>query len=322
MDQTNRDEAQDAGPSLRPPTPVAVRIGLGVMLTTALVGLLWLDAHLCCYLGLCVYLAPGRVFMVVAGVLVGIGLAEYARMARATGAQISTPRLVCDGLAVHVALSYALVARSFSRGPWLVDWSYATAGAVVLSMVVLARLWHRVLLGRIEGTIRDVSAALLGLMLVPCMIGCLMYLHVRMYMAIPLIVICKAGAISAYFIGKYFGRMPLCPRVSPRKTVAGGVAAVVAGLIVVQLYYLATIQNTTTFTLDEWTFLTNAKWLLFGLIVAVAAVMGDLTFSLLKRDSGIKDSGTLLPGFGGVLDMLDDILLTAPVALAAHLILF
>ncbi len=189
-------------------------------------------------------------------------------------------------------------------------------GAVVLSIAVLAMFWHRVLLGRIEGTIRDVSAALLGLMLVPCMIGCLMYLHVRMNMAILVIVICKAGAIGAYFIGKYFGRTPLCPRVSPRKTVAGGVAAVVAGLIVVQLHYLDTI------TLSAWTLSDNAKCLLFGLVVAVAAVMGDLTFSLLKRDSGIKDSGSLLPGFGGVLDMLDDILLTAPVALAAHLILF
>ena len=71
----------------------------------------------------------------------------------------------------------------------------------------------------------------------------------------------------------------------------------------------------------DWPFNCNATVLAFGLIIALAAVMGDLTFSLLKRDSGVKDSGQLLPGFGGVLDMLDDILLTAPVALGALLLL-
>jgi len=136
------------------------------------------------------------------------------------------------------------------------------------------------------------------------------FLHTQLGAAILAIAVCKAGAIGAYFIGKYFGRTPLCPRVSPRKTVAGGVAAVVAGLLVVLFFHSVASPFRTVLTAC-----------LFGLAVAVAAVMGDLTFSLLKRDAGIKDSGTLLPGFGGVLDMLDDILLTAPIALAALLLL-
>lgn len=111
----------------------------------------------------------------------------------------------------------------------------------------------------------------------------------------------------AYFAGRAWGRHKLIPRVSPGKTVEGAVGAVV-GSVAVGAGYAVLLQSFGSYvpTLFEGA--------LFGLAISVVAQVGDLVESLLKRDCGVKDSGTLLPGHGGALDRFDSLLFTLPFA--------
>src|SRR3954470_16330532 len=112
-----------------------------------------------------------------------------------------------------------------------------------------------------------------------------------------------ASDIFAYFGGRLIGRHRLAPAISPNKTVEGFVIGLAAGIF------------TTWVTLYREGF-TNPQALLVGVGVALAAPLGDLFESFLKRDLGVKDSGTLLAGHGGVLDRIDALLFAGPAALA------
>jgi phosphatidate cytidylyltransferase len=106
---------------------------------------------------------------------------------------------------------------------------------------------------------------------------------------------------SAFFVGRAFGRTPLAPHVSPKKSVegafAGLVAPTVAGFVLGLLLHLNPVLMAG-----------------YGLVIALATIVGDLIESLIKRQTGVKDSGVLIPGHGGLLDRMDSLLVCAPVA--------
>ena len=113
------------------------------------------------------------------------------------------------------------------------------------------------------------------------------------------------GADSgAYFVGRKFGKKKLAPKVSPNKSVEGlygGIATTVIIMLVVQYSYL----NLTALKL--------ILFLILSVITVFASVLGDLFESMIKRRAGIKDSGRVLPGHGGVLDRIDSLLAAAPI---------
>jgi phosphatidate cytidylyltransferase len=111
----------------------------------------------------------------------------------------------------------------------------------------------------------------------------------------------------AYFVGRRWGTRKLIPRVSPGKTVQGAVGAL-AGSVVVAVLYSLVLARFPTYQLGV------LQAAVFGALISVAAQVGDLAESLLKRDAGVKDSGTLLPGHGGALDRFDSLLFTLPLA--------
>lgn len=113
----------------------------------------------------------------------------------------------------------------------------------------------------------------------------------------------------AYFVGRRWGRRKLIPRVSPGKTVEGASGALV-GTVLVSVAYASLLAGFGTYRI------TTGEAILFGVLMSAAAQLGDLAESLLKRDAGVKDSGTLLPGHGGALDRFDSLLFTLPVAYA------
>ncbi len=116
-----------------------------------------------------------------------------------------------------------------------------------------------------------------------------------------LILVSKSGDIGAYFIGTKMGRRSLIPRISPKKTVEG----MLGGLAFSVFVSLACSSFLRTFPL--------MNLLVLGLVLGALAQIGDLSESLIKRDCAVKDSGKTLPGLGGVLDIIDSLLFTAPV---------
>ncbi len=121
-----------------------------------------------------------------------------------------------------------------------------------------------------------------------------------------------ATDIGAFFVGRSVGGRKLIPAVSPGKTVSGAIGGVVASVLVTWGYVHFALRPAAQLALSP------AGVLVFGVVVSVAAQLGDLVESLLKREAGVKDSSTLLPGHGGVLDRLDSLFFVLPVA---HLLL-
>ena len=109
-----------------------------------------------------------------------------------------------------------------------------------------------------------------------------------------------AADIGAYFVGKFFGRISLS-QISPKKTVEGAVFGVLASTIVA-------LVGSWFLDWPDWP-LTGA---VLGILIGVASLLGDLTESMMKRDAGVKDSGQLIPGHGGILDRTDSYVFTAP----------
>jgi phosphatidate cytidylyltransferase len=132
-----------------------------------------------------------------------------------------------------------------------------------------------------------------------------------------------AGDIAALYVGKFFGRHKLAPSISPGKTWEGAVASVLGSLAVAGALLAVADQLVTRWNLVALSYQDEVwwYWLVLAVVVNVAAQVGDLAESALKRSAGVKDSGTLLPGHGGVLDRIDALLLAAPVlwyALVIH----
>ena len=115
-----------------------------------------------------------------------------------------------------------------------------------------------------------------------------------------MLLITKLGDIGAYLIGSSFGKHPLIPRISPKKTIEGAFG----GLLFSVLGALAS----RIFLGFDYLHL-----ILIGLGLGILGQLGDLSESLLKRDCGIKDSGSIFPGMGGVLDEIDSLLFAGPV---------
>lgn len=128
---------------------------------------------------------------------------------------------------------------------------------------------------------------------------------------LSLAIVVKSADTGAYAVGRAFGRHKLCPLLSPGKTVEGAIGGIVTACLASWLSFSY---------LFPWLFKTGhagPPWwasLVYGLVLAVAGMIGDLAESLIKRDAGRKDSSRWLPGLGGVLDILDSLLLAAPPA--------
>ena len=129
-----------------------------------------------------------------------------------------------------------------------------------------------------------------------------------------LLIVTKGGDVGAYTFGRLFGRRKLVPLLSPGKTWAGAVGALVGSALGAMLWlHFATPLFT---PLGKATWQPPAWWssAIYGLLLGTTGLIGDLCESLIKRDVGKKDSSTLLPGFGGLLDLMDSVLYAGPVA--------
>ena len=160
-----------------------------------------------------------------------------------------------------------------------------------------------------ELTFPDLCAVAVSGLVIPLALSCLLRLRMLDYGAglvlIPLVSAFMSDAL-ALFGGMLFGKTKLAPRVSPKKTREGAVSGLVGGMAGMILYRIFFFLCTEVQLHLGWC-------VLLGLVGAVLGQLGDLSFSCVKRQCGIKDYGRLLPGHGGVLDRFDSVIFAAPV---------
>jgi phosphatidate cytidylyltransferase len=225
-----------------------------------------------------------------------VGLVEFYQMVSKDSNE--KPRVVFGyalGIALYIMIMFQAMDLLDSRSFWLL--------APVFILLYIGELVHLD-----KRAVDHVSVTIMGLIyvVVPfAMINTLAFIHDEFEWEIPLgfFVILWGNDTAAYFTGRLLGRNKLYEKVSPNKTwegLFGGVAFAVAGGWVLSKYFTA---------------LDTEQWMIVSAIIAVFANLGDLFESHLKRSYGVKDSGTIIPGHGGVLDRFDGLLLALPVVI-------
>ena len=275
------DEEQEAVPPARGPIAgrnLVAAFASGIVLAAAVIALL--------------YIGKGP-FAVFAGIVILLGQAEFYAVMRTRGYRPAT-------LLGLVAGAF-IVAGAYLRGD----------AAVLLGLfmaMALGALWYMAgsPASRKETTV-NVAATILGVVYVPVLASFAMLLlglpgDLGRNLFLTVIGMTILYDVSAYGVGSWFGSRPLAPTISPSKSREGAIGATLIVLFVA----FAVVPAIDPFT---WQ---SAFGL--GLVIAIAAPLGDLVESAFKRDLGVKDMGTILPGHGGVLDRIDAILFTAPAA--------
>ncbi len=148
---------------------------------------------------------------------------------------------------------------------------------------------------------REVSASALTLVLVALPFGTITHLlAIAPEVFVGFMVLLWTTDTGAYLVGRSLGRTPLLPRVSPKKTVEGLAGGVLLAMVAGWALHAA------------WPVLSLRQWMVCAAVVALTSTLGDLVESAFKRAAGVKDSGRILPGHGGILDRFDGFLLAAP----------
>lgn len=243
----------------------------------------------------------------------GMGAREFFRLAGARGGD----PLALPGVALAVFLP--LVAAEFSSYGSLAPWVFG--GAVATTLVALGgSVWVRGVEGSplgaatatVVGALYTGGTLAFALLLrhlpdaVSATVGSLPdAIHGGFLVAFP-ITVTWIGDSVAYFAGKRWGHRKLVPRISPGKTVVGGIAGLAAAVVTSVLFALVFLDGSRPLGMGV------PMAVVSGLLIGVAAQLGDLTESVLKREAGVKDSGSLLPGHGGVLDRFDALFFTIP----------
>ncbi|OII08499.1 phosphatidate cytidylyltransferase [Curtobacterium sp. MCBA15_005] len=241
-------------------------------------------------------------FMVVAAFLLGVGVYELTSAMRFAGRDV--PRIP------SVAVAIAIVPAAFLVGQ-------VAALFTLLGGIVLISVWRlvEVAVARQKppagNVARDLTNGLFVQAYISLLGACVVLLSAQPdgnLWVIGFILVVVAVDTGAYATGLNLGKHPMAPRISPRKTwegFAGSVAASIVVGILVALFMLG---------LPWWT------GVLLGVLISGSATLGDLTESMIKRDLGIKDISSFLPGHGGLLDRIDSILPSAAVAYVLYLI--
>jgi phosphatidate cytidylyltransferase len=262
-----------------------------------------------------VYLSP---LAIVAGMLAA---GEMLRMFAARGAQPAA-WTVYVGALLPVAASCAAVIWD----EYFLVFMLGRVGLLGLGLAagLLVALVGELMRYKAPGqSIANVAHASLAILYLGGLVGMLVQLRlvggsiseqkmvVTLLPLVSLIAIVKLSDIGQYTFGRLFGRRKLAPLISPGKTWEGAIGGVGVAVLVAAIGLPLLSFGVTG--LRPWRMLIDGA---FALSLALAGIAGDLAESLLKRDAGVKDSSDWLPGFGGVLDLLDSLMFASPVAYA------
>lgn len=266
--------------------------------------------------------APVSVLAVVAAIVALLTIHEFLKLTEAYGV-----RPMAWPTYLFTAVFFAALAIGgggetplLSTGKFLIVLAFAAA---IAPFIFLTRAMRE---GELRGAYPTAAASVFAFAYIALPMGMLVQLRQQWagaFYLLYLLLVVWAGDIFAYFVGKTIGRHLLSPRVSPKKTWEGAIASVVASIVVGWLLFRYALPISSgllhagliqrrdgLFGLEQPAM---GPILLLTFVLNIAAQLGDLVESLIKRGAGVKDSGAILPGHGGMLDRIDALLFAAPV---------
>jgi phosphatidate cytidylyltransferase len=242
----------------------------------------------------------GTILAVLLLVLVVPAQLEVANMIRAAGAK---PFIIVN-IAASAAISLSWYFRQFTIDPLRFHLYYLlAASAAAFFCIFLQQAFKH----GTESTIKNTSANFLAIFYLGFLSSFVLAIRVEMglWQLLMFVFTVKFADIGAYTIGKIFGKHKMVPSISPGKTWEGLLGALIFAIIV-SIAFQAALKNMLNLNL--------IKAVIFGCSFAIIGQLGDLVESMIKRDAQKKDSSTALPGFGGLLDVIDSPLAAAPLA--------
>ena len=223
--------------------------------------------------------------------IASLALYEFLILGRRKGYEV--PIVLCILVMLFIILAFVLEPISVEMGVFL------TLLVVPASYVFSRRA--------LDDALPSSAIAVMATLYVGMLGGSLIRLHndfppnIGAKLVFFLVLVVWLGDAGAYYVGKRFGRHALSPRISPKKTIEGGIGGIVVSVLT------AIIIHFTFF--HEFPLLYAV---IGGIVLSIAGVIGDLAESMWKRSAAVKDSGTLIPGHGGFLDRFDSVFYTAP----------
>lgn len=203
-------------------------------------------------------------------------------------------------------LAYTMIMASLTA-----IWSYFGCSNIVAVLGVLVfyiLLFSELMLSRLKVPFSKVGMCMVAGIVVPYLFSALIRIlcleNGRYFIMVPFVAAFMSDT-GAYFVGVTMGKHKLCPTISPKKTVEGLVGGFIAAALSMVIYGL----------ILQFAFDLTVNYLIvivYGLVGSLCAVFGDLSFSVVKRQTGIKDYGDLFPGHGGILDRFDSVIVVAP----------
>lgn len=239
-----------------------------------------------------IFLLPNWVFTVVASIFIGMSLSEFFKLDPKNEFPVS---FVYLGVFFGMLLPYITYFYRPAGGIW-----EALFFIIVLITLFLIQFTRRVN----QNAVALIALTLFGIFYIGWFFTFLVkirYLEEGYKLVAYLLLVTKTGDIGAYLVGSRLGRHALIPRISPNKSVEGALGGFLFSIV---------------FAAISWFFL---SWMSFkivfigGILIGIFAQLGDLAESLVKRDYQVKDSSPFLPGLGGMLDVIDSVLFTAPI---------
>ena len=231
--------------------------------------------------------------VLVAALLAGI---EYAQLVRRMPTTGLLPRQVVPSYVLGLGSVVALVADAQWPQLGILGWAVVAVPLAALAVHVLSR--------NAPGSLLCWALTVSGALYVGYPIGYVIRLR-SLEQGLPWLALALLSTwisdSGAYFVGRAVGRRKLCRSISPHKTWEGAVAGLTSGVLAVILL---------------GRLLLNLGWLggsILGIVLVIAATLGDLSVSVIKRQTGVKDSSHLIPGHGGMLDRLDSLIFVVPI---------
>jgi len=254
------------------------------------------------------HLISDGVFLLLMGLLAFAGLAEFYGLAEKRGVVCFKWCGLIGGVLLMVGTFFNLTGHiGTNDSPARVN-DFETSFLIIFVLGLCVRQF----LSKISTTgILSISVTLFGLMYVPWLLNFIQKINFfpglggdGKYYVLYFLIVTKFSDMGAYAVGSLIGKHKMIPRISPGKTWEGfGGAILVSTIASVVFAHLAK---------EHMTGMNTVHAVILGVLLSVCAVIGDLIESLFKREAGLKDSGALFPGIGGILDLLDSLLFNAP----------